>query len=69
MRSRDSGRCAPARQGGGYTLSLGRITTQHEDAIRVENLVRRQLGIPQQKNGIDHGSGTIVPNYMGIPEF
>ena len=42
---------------------------QHVQAIRTENMIRRVMGIPVMRNGIDHGPKTIVESPSLLPAF
>ena len=55
--------------GHGRSLSLGRLSTQHEDAVRTENLIYRVMGINKTLNGSNHATGTIIRNPQIIPSF
>ena len=59
--------------GHGRPLSLSRDSEllTHRDAIKLENLVLRVMGLSnRQRNGSTHGRfGTIIPDNTSLPEF
>ena len=57
--------------GHGRPISLGRLSSQDEDAIRFENMVWRILKMPlKQRDGSDHGSRTTpLPNPQNKPNY
>lgn len=57
--------------GHGRSLSLGRnsVDQQHSDAIQLENLILRVLGIPFINSGINHGPRKEIANPSLLPNF
>ena len=59
--------------GHGRPISLGRVSDgksiEHVDAIQVENLILRVMGIDYINNGINHGTHTIIENPSDLPSF
>jgi len=56
--------------GHGRSLSLGRSTTQHIDAIRTENLILRMMGKGGfQRDGTNHAQGTKISLPSSLPDF
>ena len=56
--------------GHGRSLSLGRTTTQHMDAIRTENLILRMMGKGDlQRDGTGHAQGTKITSPSLLPGF
>ncbi|MBR6362027.1 MAG: hypothetical protein IKR88_01945 [Bacteroidales bacterium] len=57
--------------GHGRSLSLGRVSgaQQHVDAIQVENLIRRVLGVGGFVDGSNHADGTKIKNAQALPSF
>lgn len=43
---------------------------QHQDAIKLENLILRVMGHQTiQRDGIDHGPKTVISNASALPEY
>ena len=56
--------------GHGRSLALGRLATQHQDAIKLENLIIRVMGnTGVQRDGTDHGPRTLISNSNTIPGY
>ena len=56
--------------GHGRSLSLGRgESMQHQDAIQLENLVLRVMGIPVQLDGTAHAKGKVLNNANSLPDY
>ena len=55
--------------GHGRSLSLGRNTTQHIDAVQTENLIYRVMGLPYILDGTTHGNKSFINTHSKIPEF
>ena len=55
--------------GHGRSLSLGRNTTQHIDAVQIENLIYRVMGLPYILDGTTHGNKSFINTHSKIPEF
>ncbi len=56
--------------GHGRSLSLGRNTTQHIDAVQTENLIYRVMGLPYiLLDGTTHGNKSFINTHSKIPEF
>ena len=56
--------------GHGRSLALGRgAEYQHVDAVQMENLILRVMGINYINNGSNHGPGTIIANPSNIPSY
>ena len=56
--------------GHGRSLALRRgAEYQHVDAVQMENLILRVMGINYINNGSNHGPGTIIANPSNIPSY
>ncbi len=55
--------------GHGRSLSLGRNTTQHIDAVQTENLIYRVMGLPYILDGTTHGNKSFINTHSKTPEF
>ena len=55
--------------GHGRALALKRFDTHNDDAIQVENLIYRIMGIPYTNNGQNHADYHIVKNPSAIPSY
>jgi hypothetical protein len=56
--------------GHGRSLALGRITSQHIDAVQTENLVLRVMGFTNvQRDGTNHGDFSQIGKPSEIPAF
>ena len=57
--------------GHGRSLALGRISNdqQHIDAIQMENLIRRVMGIKSVNDGRNHMNGKIISNPNELPGY
>ncbi len=56
--------------GHGRSLSLGRLSSQHEDAVRTENLILRVIGQPEKQiDGTQHGDKIKVENAKALPGY
>jgi|GEM_PF-1912803 len=56
--------------GHGRSSSLGRTTTQHQDAIRTENLILRVMGMGSvQRDGTNHADNSKVTDPSNLPDF
>ena len=57
--------------GHGRSLMSGRsAANQHQDAIKLENLILRVMGHQTiQRDGTDHGPKTVISNASALPEY
>ena len=55
--------------GHGRSLVLGRFSSQHEDAIQTENLIRRVMNIDLINDGSNHANGTCISNPTSLPGY
>lgn len=51
----------------GFYRGLFDESSQHINAVQMENLIRRNMGINNLKDGTDHGTRTLLDNPQGIP--
>lgn len=56
--------------GHGRSLSLGRLSSQHADAVQMENLIYRVIGLPdKQTDGTNHADKSKVENSKALPGY